>query len=67
MSNTVKCSVPQAKGEIVITPGAGEPLRFDVVAHAVDVPEESLDLFLTHVEGAAVVKSSPAAPAKENK
>jgi hypothetical protein len=62
MAKSTKVTVEQSGGEIVIQPSVGEPLRFQVSAGVVEVPDAQLELFLTHVTGSSI---APAAPAKE--
>lgn len=59
--------VPAKTGEIIIkpgTPGQDETLKFEEKGGYVEVPDEHLDLFLTHVTGASV---SPAPRAEKEK
>lgn len=68
MAKTTKVSVPHKTGEITIRtgkPGVEEVLQFQEEAGSVEVPDEHLDLFLTHVSGSSV--APPAAPAAKEK
>lgn len=61
---STKVSVPKGTGEIVITPGYGEPLRYAEVDGAVDVPDAELESFLLYVSGSKIAPA-PKAPDKE--
>jgi hypothetical protein len=61
MAKTIKVTVAPGTGNIVITSGGGEALRYKEVDGVVDVPAAELDLFLTHVSGSSV--APPATPA----
>lgn len=61
----IDVTVPLGTGAISISTAGGEALRYKEVEGIVTVPDNELDLFLTHVRGSSV--TPPAAPAaKEN-
>lgn len=65
MAKTTKVTVPRGTGDITITEGGGEPLRFKEADGSVDVPDDQVDFFLTHVSGSSV--APPAPPAAKEK
>jgi hypothetical protein len=65
MAKSTRVTVPKGTGEIVITPGSGEPLHLREVDGFIEVPDTHLNLVLAHVAEASIAKPAPAAPAKE--
>lgn len=62
----VKVRVPQADGEITITPNAGdEPRRYRITDHEATVATDDLETFLVHVDGSTETAKPAASATKE--